>query len=175
MYEDNLRGVSKQRAVCGVVGGGEAVEGRTRGGITDAVGEVCNEVADLDLAGFELAVEPAYNLSYGGAQGSGGGSAPFCECFLLDLDPLLLKGRHGGQCTLGLWGRCARAVGIRARVLGVAAAAVSARGCVWLSAAKIMGLGLAAIPLAGWRGSATAVLSTCRWLPARCKVNPARQ
>lgn len=28
-------------------------------------------------------------------------SGPFGECFLLDLDPLLLKRGHGGDCTWG--------------------------------------------------------------------------
>lgn len=64
---------------------------------THAVGEVCNQVANLDFADFELAVKPAavwlaalYSVD------KGAGDAPFGKCFLLNLNPLLLKRRHGG-------------------------------------------------------------------------------
>ena len=40
----------------------------------------------------------------GDAEGGWRGCAPFRECLLLDLDPLLLKRRHGGQCTSGRGG-----------------------------------------------------------------------
>ena len=66
---------------------------------TYAIGEVFNQVVDLDLAGLELAIEPAAVWLAAWYGKHGGGGRPFGKCFLLDLDPLLLKRSHGGRCA----------------------------------------------------------------------------
>lgn len=67
--------------------------------MTDAVGQVCDQIVDLELADLEFAVEPAAMRLVRGVRGFGGGCAPLGEGLLLDLDPLLLKRGHGGRCA----------------------------------------------------------------------------
>ena len=76
---------------------------RGRWRVTDPVGQVENQVVDLDLADLELAVEPAASVlaAREGVAGCGGRCAPLGESLLLDLDPLLLERRHGRPCALG--------------------------------------------------------------------------
>ena len=102
-------------------------------GETNAVGEVYDQVVDLDLADFEFTVEPAGSrLAWGvHRQGAGGGCAPLCEGLLLDLNPLLLKRGHCGQRAWKLRARCVSKKGVGGRNVGEVSIGCCAAAAAW--------------------------------------------
>lgn len=57
---------------------------------SNAVSEVGDEVCDLDVASFELVIEPDNGYEWlGNVTVKDGERLPFAECLLLDLDPVV--------------------------------------------------------------------------------------